>query len=335
MKPDHDASSAGKAPVTSGLEQPQTHPFVARLLELGATRRPPVPPPADAAARPLVYRVPDTPASLAEITPPPLPQVFLALRRTAQNPMSTTAEMANVISKDPGLAAYVLRLANSALYAPSATVETVSRAVASIGLSEIETMAAAALVGRLFERPPRADVLSMPDFWRHAVAVAMLSRNLGKRVGDQSGERLFVAGLLHDLGRLMLAMAEPDLAAGILARATDHGIPLNVAERMETGFDHADLCGRICAKWRLSDQLVAAVACHHVPSQCLDNFQASAVHLADFMANALGFRATPTAALPVLDVATLALFDLEAADPQPFLDLLEEDLAAMASLFAP
>jgi HD-like signal output (HDOD) protein len=335
MKPDQEVLSVGNVPNEPRQTSSGEHPFVVRLLELGATRRPPTDNAVPLTPHPMQYLIPDAPASLADISPPPLPQAFLALRRAAQNPMSTTADVAEVIALDPALSSYVLRLANSALYGATDKVETVSRAVARIGMSEIEIMAAAAMIGRLFEQPPRKDLLSMSDFWRHAVAVALLSRALGKRVSPQFGETLFVAGLLHDLGRLLLAMAEPDLAAATLARAEASGMPLDAAERGELGFDHAALCGRICAKWQLPETLAEAVACHHVPSLCPNNPQPAAVHLADFMANVLGARTLPAVGLPELDVSVLAFFDLENADPGEFLTLLEEGLASMTALFAP
>ncbi|EHJ48383.1 metal dependent phosphohydrolase [Solidesulfovibrio carbinoliphilus subsp. oakridgensis] len=308
--------------------------FAARFLQCGQPRRavspgpvPPPPAPDDLGAAASV--------SLAEINPPPLPQAFLALRRAAENPMSRVADVATVIAMDPSLAAYVLRLANSALYSPKSRVETVSRAVATIGLGEIETMAAGAMLGRLFEKPPRPDLLRLDDFWRHAVAVGILSRALADRVGERGGERFFVAGLLHDMGRLVLAVAEPGLAASALARTAGGRLPLDAAERLELGFDHAALGGRIVAKWRLPDTLAMAVAGHHEPGLCPDNLMAAAVHAADFMANALGARPSPGTGMPRLDERVLPAFNLAAADPQEFLGILDEGLAAMTALVAP
>ena len=308
--------------------------FVARLLELGQPRR------EQLAPKPLRPRPADPLASggrrsLADINPPPLPEAYLALRRTAENPMSGAADVAAAVSKDPSLVAYVLRLANSPLYSPAAPVETVSRAVGLIGLDEIVNLAAGAMLSRLFEKPPRPDLLSLPDFWRHAVAVGMLARALARRRDEANGERFFVAGLLHDMGRLVLAVAEPDLVAAVIARAGDGRIAMDAAERLELGFDHAALGGRICDKWRMPDALIEGVAGHHDPSRCAGSIVAAAVHVADFIANALGVRALPTAGLPLLAPGTLTIFNLAKADPQDFVDLLDAELAAMAALFAP
>ncbi|MYL82760.1 HDOD domain-containing protein [Desulfovibrio aerotolerans] len=312
----------------------QASAFVARLLELGQPRREqlvnPAPQPRPAASLASAGR-----RSLADINPPPLPEAYLALRRTAENPMSGTGDVAAAVSKDPSLVAYVLRLANSPLYSSATPVETVSRAVGLIGLTEIVNLAAGAVLAKLFAAPPRPDLLSLPDFWRHAVAVGLLARALARRRDEANRERFFVAGLLHDMGRLVLAVAEPDLVAAVIARAGDGRIAMDAAERLELAFDHAALGGRICDKWRMPDPLLEGVAGHHDLSQCAGSTIAAAVHAADFIANALGVRVLPAAGLPLLNPDTLALFNLGKADPQEFADLLDTELAAMAALFTP
>jgi HD-like signal output (HDOD) protein len=324
-------------PGNGGFDAPGQPPFVARFLTYGEPLRAANQDPqttATAAPRPMEPPAPQS-QSLADINPPPLPQAYLALRRAIENPMATPASVATVISMDPGLAAYILRLANSPLYSPTTRVETISRAVSLIGLGEIETMAAGSVLRRLTEQPPRPDLLDLDDFWRHAVAVGMLARALAERVGERGGERFFVAGLLHDVGRLVLAVAEPDLAAMTLGRAGASRVSIDAAERLELGFDHASLAGRISEKWRLPEHLTIAVAGHHQPSQCPDSLLAAAVHAADFMANALGVRAMPAAGLPRLDPQVLAAFNLEQANPVEFQELLVSGLAAMTALVAP
>ncbi len=327
------ASSTGRAPSGADGNVGKTD-FVSRFAAFGAglwqADSPAAPP-----VRPLEDSVAEGRVSLADITPPPLPEAYLALRRKARDPMSSAADIAAVLSMDPSLAAYVLRLANSPLYSPASKVATVSRAVTVIGLGEIETMAAGAMLSRLFDAPPRPDLLRPEDFWRHAVAVGLLARALAERVGERGGERYFVAGLLHDMGRLVLAVAEPDLAGAALRRASARNLPLDAAERLELGFDHAALGGRIAAKWLLPEVLFQAVAAHHEPGQCPDNLLAAAVHVANFMANALGVRPRPAIGLPRLDVRVLPVFNLVDATPDEFQVILEQGLDAMTALVGP
>ena len=321
-----DAGSSGTASAGEA--------FAGRFLAWGAPRQPQPPTRAPETTSPHDL-LPNTAVSLADINPPPLPEAYMALRRVAQNPMSSDADVAGAISRDPALAAYVLRLANSPLFSPIAKVETVTRAVTVIGLGEIETMAAGSMLARAFDKPPRRDLLSLDDFWRHAVAVGLLARSLAERVGERGGERYFVAGLLHDMGRLMLAVAEPGLAGAALGRTIGKKLSLDAAERLELGFDHAALGGRITVKWRLPETLCQAVAAHHDPCHCPDNLIAAAVHAADFMANALGVRIVPAAGFPRLDARVLPLFNLAEAEPEPFWEILEGGLAAMTALVAP
>lgn len=341
MEPEGDflTSQAAQTPTSADAREALTHPLICRLLELGLPRL------AGEVAKERRVRRPDAASRLenldagsrtplAEINPPPLPQAFIALRQVAQNPMSTTTDVAGVIAMDPSLAAYVLRLANSALYSFPARIETVERAVSCIGLAEMETLALGAMVGKVFRNPPRADLLVMQDFWRHAVSVGLLSGALADCLGVDGRERFFTAGLLHDIGRLLLAIAEPDLACMALDRAAATGKPLDAAEREVLDFDHAALGGRVCAKWQLPESLIEAVTWHHDPGQCPDNALVSVVHTADFMANALGLRASPAAGLPVLDLTVLSALGLTEADPPVLLDVLESGLASLTAQFA-
>lgn len=335
---DFSLSTAADRPASPERQAALGHPFVCRLLELGlpllAGKRADTPDRAEAPPCHPEDLVPASRTALADINPPPLPQAFLALRQAARNPMSTMAEVGAIIAMDPSLAAYVLRLANSALYSFSGRVETVDRAVACIGLAEVETLALGAALGRAVKEPPRPDVLVMQDFWRHAVAVGLLASALAQRLGAEGRERYFTAGLLHDMGRLLLAIAEPDLAGLALHRAIAGGSSLDAAEREVLDFDHAALGGRIARKWQLSENLIDAVAGHHGPACCPENELAAVVHAADFMANVLGVRARPAAGLPFLDVAILGSLGLTEADPPFLLDALATGLAGLENLFA-
>jgi HD-like signal output (HDOD) protein len=336
MHPSDDAMSLSpETPNRFTAEAVASHPFFRRLLELGRDRlgRPEPERPASLRDSLLPTLAPSSRTPLTEINPPPLPRIFLALRRTAEDPMSTMADVARIVSTDPSLTTYVLRLANSALYAQGQAVETVDRAVGVIGLSEIQTMALGAALGRVFRDPPRPDLLSMPHFWRHAVSVGLLSGALAERGRTPGRDRYFVAGLVHDMGRLLLAVAEPDLAALALGRAGQAGVSLDAAERTALGFDHAVLGGRVCGKWQLPDSLGEAVAWHHDPSLCPDNALTGVVHAADFMANLLGIRAHPTGALPQCDAGALAALDLGEADAEPLLETLETGLENLTTLF--
>ena len=141
---------------------------------------------------------------------------------------------------------------------------------------------------------------------------------------------MIAAELLADAAESLV-----NLVAAVIARAGDGRISMDAAERLELAFDHAALGGRICDKWRMPDSLIEGVAGHHDLSQCAGSILAAAVHTADFIANALGVRVLPAAGLPLLNPAALALFNLGKADPQEFADLLDAELAAMATLFAP
>ncbi len=202
-----------------------------------------------------------------------LPEVFMRIREVLSDPASTVEEAAAVIGKDPSLTAKLLKLVNSAFYArtlrvsgglPPGRVDTLSRAVMLLGLNQLSTLAMGVSVLPLFKDIP-PECIDMQQFWRHSVGVGLLAKLLAVRLGDPSPERFFVAGILHDIGRLVLYKQVPALAGEALARAAHAKRSLLDVERELFGFDHATLGGMLLRKWRFPESLEQAVWRHHDP----------------------------------------------------------------------
>ena len=224
-----------------------------------------------------------------------LPEVFMRIREVVSDPSSTVEEATAVIGKDPSLTAKLLKLVNSAFYARTlrvaggvspGRVDTLSRAVLLLGLNQLSTLAMGVSVLPLFKDIP-ADCLDMGQFWRHAVAVGLLTKLLAVRLGDPSPERFFVAGLLHDIGRLVLFKQVPDLAGEAMRLAAQSGGLLLDAERELLGFDHAVLGGMLLRKWRFPESLEQAVWRHHDPLAGEVPLESSLVSVADMVAGAV------------------------------------------------
>jgi len=236
-----------------------------------------------------------------DINPPPLPQVFIALQRASQDPSASLKQVADIISHDPGLSSFLLRLANSAFYSFPGGVDSVFRAVQLIGMREIINMAAAKAVSGLFKESPRKDLLEIERFWRHSVACALMARALCVRAGRPDPDRLFVAGLLHDVGKVLLVISEPDMYEASLARSRTQAMPMYLSEKSILGFDHADLGGSVLERWTLPQKLCEAARLHHDPSLDADGAGADLVHVADLTAIALGLGTRPDCPVPPLD----------------------------------
>lgn len=224
-----------------------------------------------------------------------LPEVFMRIREVVSDPGSTMEEATAVIGKDPSLTAKLLKLVNSAFYArtlrvsgglPPGRVDTLSRAVMLLGLNQLSTLAMGVSVLPLFKDIP-AECIDMGQFWRHSVGVGVVTKLLAVRLGDPSPERFFVAGLLHDIGRLVLFKQAPALAAEALHLAGRDGRSLLHAEREVFGFDHAALGGALLRKWRFPESLEQAVGRHHDPLAGAEPLEAALVCAADMVAAAV------------------------------------------------
>ncbi len=132
-----------------------------------------------------------------------LPSIYLRLTEVTTDGRSTSTDVARVIQEDPSLSARLLRLVNSAFYGFPSRVDTITQAINLVGTNQVMELALASSVLRAFEGIPR-DRVDMDGFWRHSIGTAIAARAIALRRRVASAERYFVAGLLHDVGRLVL-----------------------------------------------------------------------------------------------------------------------------------
>jgi len=217
-----------------------------------------------------------------------LPGVYLRLSAVVSDPRSSAADVGRVIAEDPGLTARLLRLVNSAMYGFPSRIETVSHAISIVGTAQLQDLALATSVIRLFASVP-ADIVSMESFWRHSVACGVAARALASRRRETNVERYFVAGLLHDIGRPIMYLKAPAQAREAIERARGRGEPLFASEQHQFGFDHSHVGHALLELWKLPPSLREAVLLHHHPERA-QRFpvEAAVVHVADLITNALG-----------------------------------------------
>lgn len=194
----------------------------------------------------------------------PLPKAYLRIQELVNDPESSLNDVTKVIVNDTALTSRILRIANSAYMGLAAKVDTVGRAVSVLGLSQVHDLAlAGAAVGSLTRIETAA--LDIGDFWRRSVYCAVVARIISKQRRLTSPERLFVSGLLHDTGHLLLAHRHPQRYTELRARSIATGRPMAALEQEELGFSYADLSAALLDSWQLPAAIVAPVL-HHVRS---------------------------------------------------------------------
>ena len=215
-----------------------------------------------------------------------LPHIFTEINRVISDPRSSAVHVADVISKDPNLTARLLRIVNSAFYGFPSKIDTISRAVTVLGSKELSTLALGTSVLNIFNDIP-ADLVDMKSFWEHSVACGIAARMIGSYKNIVNTERLFVAGLLHDIGRIIIYKNLPSEGREMLLYARQTDCLLRSAEQEVLGFDHGQIGAMLMQKWKLPVILEQALGYHHQPTQSQHPLEASLVHIADILINAL------------------------------------------------
>jgi len=176
-------------------------------------------------------------------------------------------DLAQTVERDPVLSGQILRLANSAIFGRLRPVASVRHAVAMVGISAMRKFVVASSISNLFSRTKVAANFSIRRFNVHSVATATLLELLAEEVPFESGGDAFLAGLLHDIGKLLIAVSLPHRCEEILQLQAVTGGTLVEAERSVLGIDHAELSGLAVSRWELSEAIQWAVCYHHRPEE--------------------------------------------------------------------
>ncbi len=223
--------------------------------------------------------------SLGAIASPPI--TYARLVKVIAHPYCTAKKIAEVIAQDPDVTARLLRIVNSSYYSFPQRIETISHAVALVGTEQLRDLVFATAVIRKFRDIP-PDLVDMESFWRHSVACGILARIIGYRRRESNPERLFVAGLLHDIGRLLIYTKLPEEGREALERARAAGELLYRVEGEILGYSHADVGSALMEAWNLPLNHQSAVRYHHAPLAASSYpAEVAAIHIADVITNAL------------------------------------------------
>ena len=215
-----------------------------------------------------------------------LPEVYLRLKDLIAQPDYSMADVALIIGQDPALTTRLLRLGNSPYFGFAAKIDTVFRAVSMLGTRQVHDLALATSVANSFPGMPNG-VMDMPTFWRRSVFCGLASRGLAKAAGVQDSERLFVAGLLRDLGHLLMYQTVPEPCREAMLAAEQREQPLYLVERELIGIDHARVGGVLMRQWRLPSALREVTEFHVEPRRALEfPTETYLVHLAALLVTA-------------------------------------------------
>jgi HD-like signal output (HDOD) protein len=213
------------------------------------------------------------------------PDVCLRLFELIHAPTTGAKDIAAVVAVDPNLTTRLLRIANSSFYNFSRRIDTISRAVTVIGTAELYQLVLSVSAVKTFANIPN-ELVKMETFWRHSVYTGLLARALAIRANVLHPERLFVSGLMHDIGSLVLYHQRPETMRDILLVAEGDEDVLYQAEVEHFRLSHAGIAGYLMEQWQLPEELVDAVTWHHQPERAEKaRMEAHVLYLASHLVN--------------------------------------------------
>lgn len=218
-------------------------------------------------------------------SPEVLQQLFV---QTGNGSLASMEDVGETLSKDQGLTARILKLANSAYYGLQAEVQSVSRAAAVLGMAEIRNIVLALGVTGLTRRYSMPEDFDLGRYWAHQFMVAMVARELSHMIDVGKPENLFTSGLLHDFGKLVTALKRPEDWAAIRELAESDEMTDSEAEEEYWGLDHAVIGALVLRSWDLPAALVEPVNWHHSPDLSPEfSNESNVISLADSVVHAV------------------------------------------------
>lgn len=203
--------------------------------------------------------------------------------QVADDPNSSAEDIGRVVSQDPALTARILKIANSSFYSVAATVDTVSRAIVVLGDRQVRDLAIGVCANKELDGL-KNDLVPMDVFWAHSIYCGVIAQLLAKGSAASGTESMFIAGLLHDIGQLVMFNRLPELSSEALQLAMDgpDNLSMDEVERDVFGFDHAMVGGELARAWKLPAMLGACMEFHHRPQNATDfSAEVALIHIAN------------------------------------------------------
>lgn len=257
---------------------------------------------------------------------PTMPPIASLVMDKISDPNTTAKHLHQIIAKDQALAARVLRIANSPLYGCARTITRLTDAIMIMGFSSIRSLVMTSALHDFFKKFGLAEKL----MWEHSIVAASLSKKIARMVRFSRVEEAFLAGLMHDLGKVILNLKLPDKMFEIVQEVYNNpGVTFRELEQASFGFDHAQVGQLIAKKWNFAEEIDEAIGNHHQPEQAkILPVLSCIVNLANAFCHKLEVGPTKN---PDLDLSQLLSTKALKLDITNIEELLEEVSKTLAS----
>lgn len=196
-----------------------------------------------------------------------LPEIYIRVSELLDDERSTSDQIGAVVQSDPALTARILKVVNSSFYGFPNEISTIPQAINILGRNPLRQLLMGTVLGGVFSRMSN-NVFAMDEFWQHSVHTAVIAKYCYEKiVGKLKSDELFIAGLLHDIGRLIIAHQMPDIAIKIQRELDSGATDIIAIEKELLSFSHNEVAAAIMAQWGLPTILRTCALHHHTPQQ--------------------------------------------------------------------
>lgn len=267
---------------------------------------------------------------------PALPDLYVRLRDVINSPGGNSQKASDLLSKDPSLVLKVLKTVNSPAYALRQHVTKLEQAITLLGFNEVSNLVLAATVLKQFPVRPGDRLLNLKKFWEHSIGVAVMARVIMKHCKKKFNtvaEEAFIAGLVHDVGKLILYQSFTREFTDAMNLCRTEQLTLVMAEERVFGFSHQDIGAWVADEWGFSRDMVKAIELHNTPFIMDDEDESfmfvSLVHIADLLSHFQGFGNSGDPFLPAFH---FDCFDALGVDLHDVDTIIEEGQAAFTEI---
>jgi putative nucleotidyltransferase with HDIG domain len=266
---------------------------------------------------------------------PTLPRTVLRITELVNDPKSSASDLASVITDDQVLTARLLKLVNSSFYGFPQRISTVTGAIVLLGFDAIRNLLLTTSVFDLFSSRNRKRMQAQEQYWDHSLGCAVGAKVIGSFLRHDKVEELFVAGLLHDIGKIVEMLFLPDEFGKVAAAVKRENTLMITAEDKVLGYNHAEVGMLLAEKWNLPAKLVQVIACHHQPSVAGNFFmEAAIVHLADIFCRALNIGFGGDNKIPLVDKPAWESLKIKTSDIEPIMARMQSEFRDISAFIA-
>jgi HD-like signal output (HDOD) protein len=243
---------------------------------------------------------------------PSIPIILQKIIATSSDPNSSAQDLERIIIRDQSISATILKLANSAFYGYSRTVDDVGRAIVIIGFKTAFSIAISVSVLKTLIHAVEGDEFNFMEFWKHTIAAGEAGKLFAQEVEYNGLPRAYVIGLLHDIGKVVLSFIDSRNFDDSIFEARAMKKPLSICEEHFFGFDHQTAGGWLAEQWHLPEGIIAAIRYHHNLEQCPEHLIRDALigHSANYIVKKVHIGANGEVIEPVLHPLVETIFKI-------------------------